>query len=167
MTTLYPNSLCRKLAPTMFVPLGYKSPWKRFFLLWGRTRLFLLRIFSRSNVLLAFGVPGDAMYTLCHTSLDISVRDSRLRHSCGGTTSAQTSCTSQAFLTVNTKTTSSCVTERVYCAYLSTSSQNVIVTLVVSPYVHGRVLRGATSPHSGSKAFLRVQNMMVGNFRSC
>jgi hypothetical protein len=68
---------------------------------------------------------------------------------------------------VNTKITSSCVTERVYCAYLFVSSQHVIIMLVDSPYVHARVLRGAISPHSGSKAFLRVQNMTVGNSRNC
>ena len=77
----------------------------------------------------------------------------------------QTLCTSQAFLTVNTKTTSSYVTERVYCSYLLASFKHVILTLVDSPSVRARVLRGATSPHLGSKAFLRVQNMMVGNFR--
>lgn len=126
MTISYPNSLCRKLAPTTFVLLGCKSPWRRSLLPWRRTRRFLLRIFSRSNALLVFGVQGGVMCTSCPTSPDISARDSRLRHSCGDTTSVRTLCTSQAFLTVNTKTTSSCVTERVYCAYLFVSSQHVI-----------------------------------------
>ena len=134
---------------------------------WQRIRQFLLRIFSRSNALLAFGVQDDVMCTSCPTSPDISARDSRLRHSCGDMTSVQTLCTSQVFLTANTKTTSNCVTERVYCMYLLPSSWLVAVTSVDSPYVHARVLRGAISRHSGSKAFSRVQSMTVGNFCNC
>jgi hypothetical protein len=133
---------------------------------WQRIRRILLRIFLRSNALLAFGVQGDVMCTSCLTNPDTSARDSRLRHSCGDMTSVQTLCTSRVFLTTNTKTTSNCVIERVYCVYLLPSSRLVVVTFVDSPYVHARVLRGAISPHSGSKAFLRVQSMTVGNFRN-
>src|SRR5260370_12852288 len=126
MTISSPNSLCQKPAATTFVPLGCKSLWRGFLLPWQRIRRFLLRIFSRSSVLLVFGVQDDVMCTLCPTSPDISVRDSRLRHSCGDTTSVQTLCMSQVFSTANTKTTSNCVKEREYSAYLSSPARHTV-----------------------------------------
>jgi hypothetical protein len=59
-----------------------------------------------------------------------------------------------------------CHREGILCVSVR-SPPLVIVTLVDSPYVHARVARGAISPHSESKAFLRVQNVMVGNLRNC
>lgn len=82
------------------------------------------------------------MYTSCPTSLDTSVRDSKLPRFCGDTTSVRTLCTSQVFPRVNMKTIWSCVTGRVY----------------YSLYAHARVLRGAINPRSGLRASLRVLN---------
>jgi hypothetical protein len=106
------------------------------------------------------------MYILCPTSLGISVRDSKSQHFCGDTTSVRTLCTSPVFLMVNMGTIWSCVTERVYCAYLFVSFQHIFLTFVDSLCVHARVLRDAISLHSESKASLGVRNMTVGNFRN-
>jgi len=104
------------------------------------------------------------MCTSCPTSPDISARGWKLPHFCGDTISVRTLCTSQVFLTVNMKTIWSCVTERVYCAYLLASCKHILSTLVDSLYVHAHVLLGGISPPSGSKAFLRVRNTTVCNF---
>lgn len=107
------------------------------------------------------------MYTSCPTSLDTSVRDSKLQRFCGDTISVRTLCMSQVSLMVNMKTTWSCATEREYCAYFLGSCQRVLSAFVDSLYIHAHVLCGAISPHSGSKASLKVRNTMVGYFRNC
>src|SRR5579863_985714 len=107
------------------------------------------------------------MYTSCPTSLDTSARDSKLLHFCGDTISVRTLCTSQVFPRMNMKTIWSCVTGRVYCAYLLTSCQCFLSTLADSLYVHAHVLRGAINPHSRLRASLRVLNTTVRNFRNC